>query len=333
MEEEHRLDIMREKAGSKVLVYDIGGTWSRAVGIHDGKVIGILKEAWSKNVSVKSDMEQLIRLGLKLFDREWFKNNEVNIAISLPANFLENGYIVKWPNRKSWEGINLINLLSPVLGEKIILEDDANTALVAEMEFGELESIKNALFVSIGTGIGSGLIINGQVYKGNRGCAGELGHVIIHPDSQTICKCGKQGCLQPLASGNFLEEEAKKAGMDDVEELIRLGNNKDEKAERILRNSARRIAIAIANVAFYLDVEKVVVTGRFCKESSLWWNELKNEYQHNVFSDERTIPIKESKMINVGGLVGAAIVACKCWKPGKEYQNDILSLICMLAKV
>lgn len=315
-----------KKKENKVLVYDIGGTWIRTIGICSGNIVGNLKELWKKNNDIENDLSQLVELGYQIFDKNSFQTNEVKIAISLPANFSEDGYIVKWPNRVFWEGINLKELLIPKLGKNIVLEEDANAALIAEMEFGKLNSIQNALFVTIGTGVGSGLVINGEIYKGNRKHAGELGHVIINPESNSICKCGKYGCLQPLSSGKFLEIEAKKIGLSNVEELIQKSETKDVFARKILYESARRLGTAIANIAFYLDVEKVVVTSRFCKESSLWWNELQNEYFQKLMNDKRHIPITKSNLINFGGILGAAIVAYNFWDLQKSYKNDISAL-------
>src|SRR5690606_15913905 len=109
------------------------------------------------------------------------------------------GNIIRWPNHPRWNGFELKSFLENEFQVAVMLEDDANTAALGEFCFLQAHDISNMAFITVSTGIGCGLIVNKQLYTGDNGWAGEIGHIQLDPNGPE-CTCGKKGCLQALAS-------------------------------------------------------------------------------------------------------------------------------------
>lgn len=118
------------------------------------------------------------------------------IGISLSANMVRNtGKVKTWPNNPCWNDYALLEHLDKRYGSPVIIEDDANCGAISEYQFLST-NLKNMAYISIGTGIGCGLILNGSLFIGENGFAGEIGHMCINKEeSEQICKCGNKGCL------------------------------------------------------------------------------------------------------------------------------------------
>jgi glucokinase len=114
------------------------------------------------------------------------------------------GVILNPPNLPGWCNIPLADIIQDRYGLSCCVENDANAAGLAEAKFGAARGYSNVLYVTLSTGIGAGIIINGHIYHGKNGAAGEGGHVSIDYRSQSICNCGTPGCIEALASGTAL---------------------------------------------------------------------------------------------------------------------------------
>jgi glucokinase len=121
------------------------------------------------------------------------------------------GVIINPPNLPGWRDIPLAQLAREKFGRPVRIENDCNAAGLAEARFGAARGFANVFYAAIGTGIGSGIILDGKIYHGKNAAAGEAGHVTIDYRSETICGCGTPGCIEALASGRFtgdLDEHA-----------------------------------------------------------------------------------------------------------------------------
>ena len=114
------------------------------------------------------------------------------------------------PNISNWNGVNLINELTEILHKKIVLENDANAAAWGEFKFGAGRGRNDLMMLTLGTGVGGGLILDGAVFRGAFGIGAELGHMRLIPDGQ-LCGCGIRGCLEQYASGSALMRHAREA--------------------------------------------------------------------------------------------------------------------------
>ena len=114
------------------------------------------------------------------------------------------------PNISNWNGVNLVNELTEILHKKIVLENDANAAVWGEFKFGAGRGRNDLMMLTLGTGVGGGLILDGAVFRGAFGIGAELGHIRLIPDGQ-LCGCGIRGCLEQYASGSALMRHAREA--------------------------------------------------------------------------------------------------------------------------
>lgn len=118
--------------------------------------------------------------------------------------------ILATPNIAGWNGVNLVNELTQIIGKRIVLENDANSAAWGEFKFGAGRGRKDLMMLTLGTGVGGGLILDGSVFRGAYGIGAELGHIRIVPDGH-LCGCGIRGCLEQYASGSALMRHAREA--------------------------------------------------------------------------------------------------------------------------
>jgi len=118
--------------------------------------------------------------------------------------------ILATPNIAGWNGVNLVNELTQIIGKRIVLENDANSAAWGEFKFGAGRGRNDLMMLTLGTGVGGGLILDGSVFRGAFGIGAELGHIRLVPDGH-LCGCGVRGCLEQYASGSALMRHAREA--------------------------------------------------------------------------------------------------------------------------
>jgi predicted NBD/HSP70 family sugar kinase len=162
----------------------------------------------------------------------------------------------------SWSGIDVEAALGPQLGVPVYLENDANLGALAESTFGAARTVRNVLYVMLSEGIGAGMIVDGRIYRGHTGTAGELGHVVVNPDGQ-VCRCGNRGCLATVAGGAALtgalrQTYGSETTLDDVITLVRSG---DSGATRVLTDAGQAVGRVLAGMCSVLDPGLVVVGG------------------------------------------------------------------------
>ena len=182
----------------------------------------------------------------------------VSIAAAGPSD-VRTGILYTSPNLPGWKDVPLRDILSKQFGKIVYLLNDARAAALGELYFGAAKGLKNCIFVTISTGIGGGIIINGELYSGAAGTAGELGHMVIDDDGP-LCNCGNRGCWEMLASGTALAAAAKRSIKEGVESSITEFTDGD--VEKINAQAINKAAIAgdplaqklISRTAYYLGV-------------------------------------------------------------------------------
>lgn len=179
---------------------DIGGT-NTVFGFVDafGKIL--FKEAIpTKDFSIPEDLVDAVEGHIrKLFSKELTDYEFAGIGIGAPnGNFFKG--TIEFPANLKWKGIiPLAKLMEDRLKVKTVLTNDANAAAIGEMMFGGAKGMKDFIFITLGTGLGSGIVVNGEMVYGHDGFAGEIGHVIMFPDGRQ-CGCGRKGCLETYCS-------------------------------------------------------------------------------------------------------------------------------------
>lgn len=193
-----------------------------------------------------------------------------------PLSYPE-GVVHDSPNL-GWREVPLRAEMESRLHQEVIVDKDTNMAVLGEYRFGQNSRCSNLLYMTVSTGIGGGLLLDGRVYRGGRGGAGEIGHMVIDPAGPR-CGCGRRGCLEALASGTAIarlaapggEREnnltANGPGAREVGEAARCG---DPRAARLVRQVREYLATGIANLVNIFNPQKIVLGGSV----ALGWRDL-----------------------------------------------------------
>lgn len=293
-----------------VLGIDIGGT-NTSYGIvdYEGKVI------YRNSVStIKAKVpEQLVELVYEQI-QGFLKGKRITlegIGIGAPNGNYYKGTIEFAPNL-AWKGvIPLAQLFSTKFGVKAILTNDANAAAIGEMIFGAAKKMSDFIFITLGTGVGSGIVANGKIIYGHDGFAGEIGHVIMDPDGRT-CGCGRKGCLETYCSaGGILKtynELAPKLKLKSAKEVADKAIKGDKNAIKAFDQSAKILAIALANSVAYTSPQAIFIFGGPSNAGEILFKPLRAYFEDNLLVIYKNkIPICESALPeNNAAILGAA---------------------------
>ena len=236
--------------------------------------------------------------------------------------------LLQSPNLKNLENVNIKDFLTKTVQLPVYLENDANAAALGEKWAGAGREIENFILITLGTGIGGGLILYGDLWSGENGKAGELGHMIVEQGGAS-CACGKKGCLEAYSSGEAISRMAREALQNgacsslknlsrgdfdiiDAEMVYHAAHNGDSVAIGVYRQAARYLAVGIANVNNLLDIHHVILGGGVSKAFPLFAPVLIEEVKKQVFhiSQDRIV-IVPSQLGSEAGIYGAAYMALK----------------------
>ena len=231
--------------------------------------------------------------------------------------------LLQSPNIKVLEQVLLQKVLSEALHLPVFLENDANAAALGEQWAGGGRELENFLLITLGTGIGGGFILHGELWSGENGKAGELGHMVVAADGQ-LCSCGKRGCLEAYSSGTAIKrmaQDALRAGacsglqnlsggdfsVIDAEMVHQAALQGDAVSRDIFKQMARYLAIGISNVNNLLDINSFIIGGAVSNAFEVFGPFLLDEVKRQVYRISRdTIRIFVSELGNDAGAYGAA---------------------------
>jgi len=224
---------------------------------------------------------------------EQYKKQPIGIGV---ASFMRNNVTICTPNM-DFENINLKHLLQKKYKVSVQVENDANCATLAEAKFGHGKGLKNFALLTLGTGIGGGIIINRKLYTGGCGTASEPGHMIID---------GKH--LEDRASGTATLKLAKSKGLKikntfELEALAKKGNKKAKETYEIV---GKYLGAGLLDLAYLLDPEVIILGGGFANVKAIYKPAIK--ILHEEDWAKRKIPVKHAKLKDDAGLIGAALL-------------------------
>jgi len=258
---------------------DLGGTKVRAIAADlDGKVYG---EDIRPSLAAEG-VETVIQTMLASLDAALetagiARSDLCGLGIASPGALdLVNGRVYDAPQLAGWDAVPIVEILSERAGMAVVLENDANAAALGENRFGAGRGTKFMIYLTISTGVGGGIIIDGKVYHGATGAAGELGHMVVWVDGP-LCLCGERGCLEAIASGTCIArrarelvdrgeapdlarvlEEKGELDADGVADAARAG---DEDARRLFDEAGLYLGVALANYVNIFNPELIVLGG------------------------------------------------------------------------
>jgi predicted NBD/HSP70 family sugar kinase len=169
-----------------------------------------------------------------------------------------------------WVGVAAADEMRRRLQLPIAVDNDANLGALAEAAFGAARDASDLVYIKVSSGIGAGLILNGRLYRGAAGLAGELGHVLVDPDG-LVCRCGNRGCLETLAAAEALVELLSRSHGKDltVTRMLQLAREGDLGCQRVIADAGRAIGLVVAELLNVLNPELVVVGGELAGAGDL----------------------------------------------------------------
>ncbi|NJC68384.1 ROK family protein [Planosporangium thailandense] len=186
----------------------------------------------------------------------------VGVGLGIPAPVTRQGGIGSAALFPAWADLSPGEELAARLGLPVRVDNDANLGALAEYAWGAGQGCPDLVYVKIATGIGAGIVLDGRLYRGTAGTAGELGHVTLDARGP-VCRCGNRGCLELLAGGRALLENARltRPEVADLEELVRLATDGDTGCRRLLIDAATQLGYALGGLVNLLNPARIVLGG------------------------------------------------------------------------
>lgn len=242
----------------------------------------------------------------------------IGICAPGPLNPL-TGVVLNPPNLPGWRDIPLADQVRERFQRRCAVENDANAAGLAETLFGAARGCREVFYITLSTGIGTGIILDGKIYHGHSGAAAEGGHVSIDYRSEVICECGVRGCIEVLASGTGMVRLARKLrpGYPDstltepisAESIAASARAGDACATRVLTETAEMLAAWLGGIFTLLDPEIVVIGGGVSQIGEPLFTPLRRLTPGLTINPHASrIPIVPARLQRDSGVVGAASV-------------------------
>ncbi len=310
---------------------DIGGTkCSIALIDKDGKIHDKIYTCAHVDEEEEDGMVKMVAGHVKeLLQRNQVKESDLPaLGVGCAGHIrFKDGVIITTSNLEGFDNYPLREKLQSHFEIPVILDNDANAQAVGEHKFGAGKGYEDMIFVTISTGIGAGLIINGKPYRGMTGTAGEFGHSIVEPNSELVCTCGNRGCIMACACGLALPHLFAKKLKEGVETKIKMPPNfnvskingqtlkkgldmDDPLSKAVISDSAYYVGIGLYNLFQILNPPLIVLGGGLTNWGEFYLDKIKDTFYElagNMIHDPIEITISE--IIGDAGVIGAAALS------------------------
>ena len=306
---------------------DIGGT-----GIKIGVLNNQLEILTHKTIPTAKDqpfpvqVQQIVNCVLEVVSSIGLTQDDIQcVGVGIPGIASgKTGEVIKCTNM-SWNHVPFAAEFRKRLDKPVLIENDANVAALAEHVAGVSKNTSSSVFITLGTGIGSGIIINGKIWSGFHGIGGELGHTILKLDGEP-CTCGNHGCLERYCSATAMIRMAREEVAHRPESLILsmadsdpmkinakivtdAAKAQDSAAMDVFQRYCSYLAQAIGNVVNFLDPEIIVLGGGVSKAGSFLLDHVRDKYsQYVIYRDQPMTSVELAVLGADAGIIGAAML-------------------------
>ena len=301
---------------------DIGGTTVK-MGLFDEK--GDMLEKWEIVTRKENNGENILPDIVKSIKE---KNTEksietddiLGIGMGVPGPITEDGRVLKCANL-GWGIFSVADEMSKLTGvEKVKVGNDANVAALGEQWRGGGRGFDNIVMVTLGTGVGGGIIMDGKILTGENGAAGEIGHITVNPKETLTCGCGCKGCLEQYSSATGVirmakerleasdkPSELRKFAADEIggKEVFDAYKAGDELAAEAVNEFAIYLGMGLGNVASVVDTQAFVIGGGLSKNGPVVIDIVKEQYKKNVMFALKNTEFRLAELGNDAGMYGA----------------------------
>ena len=278
---------------------DLGGTQVRvAVADEAGRIVGAAK---TRTALVRSP-EAMAEWAARSAHRIAGGRRLTAAAIGAPGPIdRSTGVLVNPPNLPTWHNVPLAELVGQAMGCPAFLENDAQMAAWGEFNQGAGRGTRTMVYLTWSTGIGAGIVIDGRLFSGAHGSAGEVGHTIIDPDGP-LDGCGQRGCLEAFAGGRQLQAQTG----ESLAEIFDAAGRGDPEAKRIIQRAATHVGIGLINLTNLFDPEMLVIGGGVSRSWKLIEPTLSEVLRSSPFIRPRRRPrLRRVRLGDRAGQVGA----------------------------
>jgi glucokinase len=310
---------------------DLGGTNIEAAAVQSGKVLKSKKKKTHADEGVETVLDRIEKTVRKLFDKMDAEAGDFDgLCLGAPgAVDTSTGVVREAPNLPGWQDIPLGDELEDRLGIPVVVDNDVNIGVLGEYVYGAGRGSLNMVGIWVGTGIGGGIVVNGQPLHGWRGAAGEIGHTIVNPHGRT-CSCGREGCVEAYSSKvamrEMIEEQMARGRKSVMPEIMeekgkqRMTSSVIEAAleagdapmDEAVKTSQFYLGLLTANLVNVLDPQVVVFGGGLVERLGYDFVEPIAHTARKYYLQQRNaerIRIVPSVLGDDAGPVGAAVVA------------------------
>jgi glucokinase len=305
----------------KVIGIDVGGTFIKAAAVAASGDI-IAKEEWPTRVEQGTDavIDRIASIANEVaVQAGWSWQQVSGVGIGLPAFIDFDKGIVEEAINLGWKDVAIKRELEQRLGIQVEFDNDANAAALGEAWVGGGRGRKHVLAVTLGTGVGGGVIINGQIYRGANGMAGEVGHIIIQEENGDKCNCGHYGCLETISSATAILRAAKRRIVDgetttlqtvenlSTQDVFEHAEQGDRVAAEVVDYAVKRLGFVLAMMANTLNPEVIVIGGGPSQAGEILYKPL-NQYfkKYALKRVAEAAEICPAELGNDAGVLGAA---------------------------
>ena len=299
---------------------DIGGTTVKIrLFTVDGKVTDKWEIPTRKEENGKYILEDIAKSVKERMQRDTLTLEDIaGLGIGVPGPVKEDGTVLKCANL-GWGVFNVADTVRELTGiENVKVGNDANVAALGEMWQGGGKGYNNLVMVTLGTGVGGGVILGGKILTGSNGAGGEIGHIRVNYEEKDVCGCGKTGCLEQYASATgvvrlakkALEKKEKKTTLvaDDLsaKAVFDAAKAGDELAMDIVEKFGFYLGMALAHISQVIDPEVFVIGGGVARAGQIIIDEVSKNYEENVMFALKNKAFKMAELGNDAGIYGSA---------------------------
>ena len=304
---------------------DIGGTSIKGCAVtEEGKTLDVFSMPLNKGDKGLDIVNNLIKVTKEYLDFHGYdKTNTLGIGIGIPGSIDSEAGVIDYSNNIDFHDLPIVKMFNEVIDLPVKITNDANAAALGEARFGAGKDFKNIIMLTLGTGVGGGIIVNGKLFEGNKGKGAELGHIIIELNGRQ-CSCGRKGCLEAYASATALVRDTLKAMEDDQNSLmwkISEENGKvdgrtafeaskkgDPAAIKVVENYVSYLAEGMLNYFNIFRPDALILSGGIANQGEYLTEKLKKYCEERNYGYNCTpkVEILVSKLGYDSGKIGAA---------------------------
>lgn len=304
---------------------DIGGTTCK-IGLME--LSGILLEKWEIKTDTSNGGQSILKdvakeIENKLYEKHISKEEVCGIGMGVPGP-VTNENIVNRCINLGWDVVNVADEMSELTGLSVKVANDANLAALGEMWRGSAQGFSNVIMITLGTGVGSGIIIDGNIISGSAGAAGEIGHILVNENEKVFCSCGKKGCLEQYVSATGIVRMAKEHLHNHPESILNKTNNLSAKsvfdaakagdvsANAVLEEFGNILGKSLAAVSCVLNPESIVIGGGVSNAGQIILDYVEKVFYEQTFHACKNAKLSLAKLGNDAGIYGGVRLVMSC---------------------